>query len=856
MFERLFEQFDHDFSVNEGTLPSLQRRLKSKYGPATDKQFFEFSVYPGEGHVVKFWLLNDGTFIHVRDAHAVTLPGIDSWCDVFDEGSIRVSSEPEGTLSLDFRVDREDLTEDQLWALVSLANLHDSKKVTFEDMDSGDSTSDISSGNDLMSLIQGKSIRKPSLAAQFHENVDEATASAIKRKQKSINKLFPQFPERVKAVQDKGGLRLKKMDQDTWHWKIHSGTKSDVWYDAVVYFKGVEQLLRKLVADRRLWNKARTKVNLNKLSREFMKRADIQIQCSCLVGDTKIPLLDGRVRTMEELLEEYGTDRCFWVYASDENGDFVPAQAVCLGKTKEVDQLIEVELDNGERVQCTPDHLFRLRDGSYKLAGELRGGESLMPLYLSDSKPNKKFSQSYRRVQLNSKMDSMGRPIRKMVHRVVAETILGDDFSNKKDLNGEYLVVHHKDMNSKNNCPENLEWLGHLEHWKLHSVSDHTNAIRGLKEAWKDEEWAKKARESNRRAGRVSYEKYPENIDKGRQLGIDFMRSDDGRSMMSDRARDQWNDSEVCEKMIQGLKESYADGKRDDHRKAASERMKKYWTPERRQKQRERMSKMNQTLERDLCGGNNHKVVSVRVINANNPIPVYDLSVDGYENFALDAGVFVHNCPAAKYWGSDYILSKPKYDAKYGDKETRPPNVRNPKQYGAMCKHETNLLKALPFYADTVARWLDEFYPELIGEVETEAGAEAEKFKKAGEELRKRKVAKEEPRRKPERPAKEEPRKEPERGPEREEEPRKEEEPEREEEPRKEEKPEREEEPRKEVKRPAKAQEPEEEDLPDQAEEPEEPEEPQKEEELPDQAEEPEEDEDEDEKDNRKIWTV
>jgi len=323
-------------------------------------------------------------------------------------------------------------------------------------------------------------------------DMDEATASQIKRKQKSVHKLFPEFSDRVKAVQDKGGLRLKDVGQETWKWKIHSGTKADVWYDAVVHFKNVEQLLRKLAADRRLWNKDRTKVNLNKLSREFMKRADIQLECGC---------------------------------------------------------------------------------------------------------------------------------------------------------------------------------------------------------------------------------------------------------------------------------------------------------------------------------------------------------------------------PAQKYWGGDYVLSRPKYDAKYGDKEDRAPNVRNPKQYGAHCKHLQNLFKALPFYADTVAKWLNDFYPELIGEVEKEAGAEAEKFKRAGEELKKRKVAKEEPVRKPERAAKAEeepraaePREEPEKEPEREEEPQKEEEPERQVEPEKEKEPEREEEPQKDEKRPAKARkvqkepekEPEEEDLPDQAEEPEE----------------EESDDDEEEKGSRKIWTT
>jgi hypothetical protein len=39
----------------------------------------------------------------------------------------------------------------------------------------------------------------------------------------------------------------------------------------------------------------------------------------------------------------------------------------------------------------------------------------------------------------------------------------------------------------------------------------------------------------------------------------------------------------------------------------------------------------------------NHKVISIKIIQVE-PTPVYDITVDEYHNFALTAGVFVHNC--------------------------------------------------------------------------------------------------------------------------------------------------------------------------------------------------------------------
>lgn len=99
----------------------------------------------------------------------------------------------------------------------------------------------------------------------------------------------------------------------------------------------------------------------------------------CFTGETRVPLLDGSQRTLFDL---YQTGQAVWVYALDESQHIVPAQAHCL-KTRVNAELVEVVISGGERITCTPDHLFMLRDGSYREARDLRFNDSLMPLYRS-----------------------------------------------------------------------------------------------------------------------------------------------------------------------------------------------------------------------------------------------------------------------------------------------------------------------------------------------------------------------------------------------------------------------------------------------------------------------------------------
>ena len=88
----------------------------------------------------------------------------------------------------------------------------------------------------------------------------------------------------------------------------------------------------------------------------------------------------------------------------------------------------------------------------------------------------------------------------------------------------------------------------------------------------------------------------------------------------------------------------------------------------------------------------NHKVVSVETIVLDEPIPVYDISVDQWQNFTLDAGVVVHNCPDFKF-RFNYLSTKHGFGL---ENEHRPPNIRNPKDnLGPACKHVAAVIKNL-----------------------------------------------------------------------------------------------------------------------------------------------------------------
>lgn len=105
---------------------------------------------------------------------------------------------------------------------------------------------------------------------------------------------------------------------------------------------------------------------------------------TCFTGDTKVKMLDGTIKTFEELveLENLNPGRDYWVYSYDtENNKMVPAIAKAPRVTKYINQLALVTLNNGHTIKCTPEHLFLTKDRGYVPASCLLEGESLKSLY-------------------------------------------------------------------------------------------------------------------------------------------------------------------------------------------------------------------------------------------------------------------------------------------------------------------------------------------------------------------------------------------------------------------------------------------------------------------------------------------
>lgn len=98
----------------------------------------------------------------------------------------------------------------------------------------------------------------------------------------------------------------------------------------------------------------------------------------CFTEDTKVVTDKGEL-TFKELLDRHNQGEIFKVVSWDTETqkEINPAMKSAF-ITKEVDELIEVELSNGEVYRCTPDHLHLLADGkTWVTAEELSVGQEV-----------------------------------------------------------------------------------------------------------------------------------------------------------------------------------------------------------------------------------------------------------------------------------------------------------------------------------------------------------------------------------------------------------------------------------------------------------------------------------------------
>ena len=101
----------------------------------------------------------------------------------------------------------------------------------------------------------------------------------------------------------------------------------------------------------------------------------------CFAGDTLVALADGRNLSFRDLVAEQADGIEHFCYTIRRDGKIGLERALHARVTKRDASVVAVTLDNGERIVCTPDHKFMLRDGSYREAAQLKADDSLMPLY-------------------------------------------------------------------------------------------------------------------------------------------------------------------------------------------------------------------------------------------------------------------------------------------------------------------------------------------------------------------------------------------------------------------------------------------------------------------------------------------
>jgi len=366
----------------------------------------------------------------------------------------------------------------------------------------------------------------------------------------------------------------------------------------------------------------------------------------CLSGDTKVSLLDGREVPIKELVGESG----FEVYSALPNGQIKIGRVknvICTGLRKDV---FRIWLDNNKFVDCTSNHPFMLRNGGYKRADEIKVNDSLMPLYRRLSVANSKAAlNGYSMVKQNNSGEW------DFTHQLVARDIFNFAYGNMKETRQ---VIHHKDFDKRNNDSNNLEIMSWDSHRTLHNRVGKTN----FKALWLKPEFREICRKNSSRIGKMTgsknitkYNKSKSRIEKLKKIGL-FSRN--GSMVMkklwqdkgfreSHRKRVTGNGNPFARKDVT-LDKIIAIAEKSSSQKEILEGL------QCSQKVLHRILKENGIAKHKFGqkyykGKNynqkylNHKVVKVERIK---PIEVFDMKVEKYHNFALTAGVFVHNSDA------------------------------------------------------------------------------------------------------------------------------------------------------------------------------------------------------------------
>ncbi len=179
----------------------------------------------------------------------------------------------------------------------------------------------------------------------------------------------------------------------------------------------------------------------------------------CFSGDVKVALADGRNLSFRELARESRGGKVNYCYTIKHDGSIGIEKILYPRRTRRNTKIIRIWLDNGEKIECTPDHKFMLRDGSYIEAQNIKPDMSLMPF-------RRKLSEIKDRITIQG-YEMVFSP---KIHKWIFTHLLSDNYNIERGFYNEKAGAyrHHIDFNKLNNNPDNIIRMSREKHLDVH----------------------------------------------------------------------------------------------------------------------------------------------------------------------------------------------------------------------------------------------------------------------------------------------------------------------------------------------------------------------------------------------------
>ena len=350
----------------------------------------------------------------------------------------------------------------------------------------------------------------------------------------------------------------------------------------------------------------------------------------CLVGNTKIRMLNGTSKTINELLADKYNNIDNYVYTFNEKTKRIEPKLIKdVWQTGYRKDLYKITLDNDEEIICTSNHPFMLRNGIYLEAEKLCIGQSLMPLYTKVAdKGLKGYRLYYEPIEGKWKYEH-------------------NHFDETKIAYIKGYVTHHKNYNKLDNRPCNLHYISKSKHKYIHNRNQ-TNQEK-IKRSNSVKHWHVTHRDSceyetRRNKCRDGMKQYNINHPEAIIRRVNSIKSKH-KSMSKQELCDkygknknrQWFTNGITNILLyenQEVPTGFYKGKTQSGNWFTNGKNNLYIHP-------------NQKIPYGYVKGRNvfiyknHKIKDIEKLT--NYQKVYDLEIEDNHNFALDAGIFVHN---------------------------------------------------------------------------------------------------------------------------------------------------------------------------------------------------------------------